>query len=226
MPQVGHAIRRENSRSPPSSVLMTTMSSASLSARSIESDSRRSMPAFDDQPIDEHVDRVVLPPIELDLVVERHELAVDARAREPARPQRGELPLELALAAAHDRRQHVDALVGRIEHHHVDDALERLRRDLAVAVRAVRHADVGEEQAQVVVDLGDRADGRSRVGRRSSSARSRWPATGRRSDRRPASPSARGTAGRRPTATRRSAAALRRRWCRRPARTCPSRRAR
>ena len=40
----------------------------------------------------------------------------------------GQLLLELALAAADDRRQHVDALVLRIEHHHVDDALERLAR--------------------------------------------------------------------------------------------------
>ena len=39
---------------------------------------------LDDQAIDEHVDRVVLPPIELDLIVERDELAVDARAREAA----------------------------------------------------------------------------------------------------------------------------------------------
>ena len=44
MPHDGHASRRENSRSPPSSVLMTTMSSASFSASSIESARRRSMP--------------------------------------------------------------------------------------------------------------------------------------------------------------------------------------
>ena len=35
--------------------------------------------------------------------------------------------------------------------------------DLAAAVRAVRHADVGEQQPQVVVDLGDRADRRARI---------------------------------------------------------------
>ncbi len=89
------------------------------------------------------------------------------RARvNPRAAQRRQLPLELALAAAHDRRQHVDALVGRIEHHHVHDPLERLRRDLAIAVRTVRHADVGEEQPQVVVDFGDRADRRPRIRRR------------------------------------------------------------
>ena len=83
---------------------------------------------------------------------------VKPRARSAA-----QLLLELALAAADDRRQHVDALVVRREHHQVDDALERLRGDLAAAVVAVRHADVGEEQPQVVVDLGDGADRRARV---------------------------------------------------------------
>ena len=56
-----------------------------------------------------------------------------------------------------------------------------------------------------------------------SSGGSRSPGRCPRSNRRPASPSARGTGGRRPTATRRSAAALRRRSCRRPATTCRSR---
>ena len=45
-PQYVHASRRENSRSPLSSVLMTTMSSARLSAISMDSVSRRSMPGF------------------------------------------------------------------------------------------------------------------------------------------------------------------------------------
>ena len=35
--------------------------------------------------------------------------------------------------------------------------------DLLAAVRAVRHADVGEQQPEVVVDFGDRADRRPRV---------------------------------------------------------------
>ena len=116
-----------------------------------------------DQPIDDDVDVVVAAAIELDVLVERSELTVDARLGEAALAQRLQLLLELALAAAHDRRQHVDAGVGRVEHHQVENALERLRRDLAAAVVAVRRADVGEEQPQVVVDLGDGADGRARV---------------------------------------------------------------
>ena len=120
---------------------------------------------LDDQAIDEHVDRVVLAAVELDLLVERDEAAVDPRAREAAGPERRQLTLELAFTPADDRRHHVDAFVGRIDHHHVGDALERLRRDLAVAVRAMRRPDVGEQQAKVVVDFGDRADGRSGIRR-------------------------------------------------------------
>ena len=81
----------------------------------------------------------------------------------PRGPERRELLLELPLSAADDRRQHVDALVVRREHHHVDDPLERLRRDRAAAQVAVRHADVGEQQAEIVVDLGDGADRRARI---------------------------------------------------------------
>jgi hypothetical protein len=78
--------------------------------------------------------------------------------------ERLQLLLELALAAAHDRREHVDARVLRVEHHEVEDALERLRRNFTAAGIAVRRPDVGEQQAEVVVNLGDRADGRTRVG--------------------------------------------------------------
>ena len=107
-------------------------------------------------------------------------------------------------------------------HHHVHDPLERLGRDLLAAVRAVRHADVGEQQAQVVVDLGDGADRRARVRAGGLLLDRDRRRRARRSDRRPASPSARGTGARTPTATRHSGAALRRRSCRRRATTCPT----
>ena len=49
--------------------------------------------------------------------------------------------------------------------HLVDDLLDALALD-GVAVRAVRDADPGEQQPEVVVDLGDGADRRPRVAAR------------------------------------------------------------
>ena len=54
-------------------------------------------------------------------------------------------------------------LPGRQREDRVDDLLHRLLLDRPAAVGAVRPAGAGEEQAQVVVDLGDGADGRARV---------------------------------------------------------------
>ena len=48
--------------------------------------------------------------------------------------------------------------------HELHDPLERLRRDLEAAPGAMRDADVREQQAEVVVDFGDRPDRRPRVG--------------------------------------------------------------
>ena len=162
-PHYVQASRRENRRSPPSSVLMTTMSSARLRAISTDSVSRRSMPGL-------RIRRSTTTSIVW--LRRRSSLMSSSSERswpstrtlvKPRARSAGELLLELALPAAHDRRQHVDALVVRRQHHHVDDALERLRGDLAAAEVAVRHADVGEQQPQVVVDLGDGADRRARV---------------------------------------------------------------
>jgi hypothetical protein len=45
----------------------------------------------------------------------------------------------------------------------VDHLRDGLRFERLLVFGAVRRAGAGEEQAQVVVDLGDRADGRARV---------------------------------------------------------------
>ena len=104
----------------------------------------------------------------------------------------------------------------------VDDLAGGARADRAAALVAALLAGARVEHAQVVVDLGDRADGRARVASTRSSARSRWSATGRGCARTSASPSGRGTGARRPTATRRSGAGPRRRACRTRGSTCPS----
>ena len=76
---------------------------------------------------------------------------------------------ELALAATHDRRHDGDALglrtFGQTAHRLVDDArhnlLRGLARDGSPAIGAVRLAHGRPQQAEIVVNLGDRSDGRS-----------------------------------------------------------------
>ena len=120
------------------------------------------------EPVDDHLDGVVLVPRQpLRLaVVELDDLAVDPGAGEALPGELVEQAVVLALAAAHHRGEHLEAgALGQLEHA-VDDLLRRLARDHAAAVRAVRDADARVEQAEVVVDLGDRADGRPRVAAR------------------------------------------------------------
>ena len=181
---------------------------------------------LDRQPVDDHLDGVLLLLLELRRLGQRVHDAVDPDAGEALGLQRAEQVDVLALAGADDRREHLEAGALLHRQHLVDDLLRGLPGDRLAAVRAVRLAGAGVEQPQVVVDLGDRADGRARV------------AVGRllvdRDRRREALDEvdvglvhlARGTAGRTPTATRRSGAAPRRRSCRRPGSTCPSRRGR
>ena len=116
-----------------------------------------------DDPVDHDLDSVVAASIELDVILEPAELTIDPGLGEAARAQRGQLFLELALSSANDRRQDIDPRVLRIEHDHVDDPLERLARDRLAARRAMRHADAGKQQPQVIVDFGDGTDGRARI---------------------------------------------------------------
>ena len=118
------------------------------------------------EPVDDHLDRVVLVPGEPAAASEIDELAVDpgpgvALLRQllehpsysPFRPR----TTGASTWNRVPRRQLEDA---------VDDLLRGLARDHPSAVRAVRHADAGVEKPEVVVDLGDRADRGARVARR------------------------------------------------------------
>ena len=71
----------------------------------------------------------------------------------------------LALAPAHDRREHHEARALGQLHHLVDDLLGRLAHDRPPADGAVRLAHARPQQPQVVVDLGHRPDRRARVAR-------------------------------------------------------------
>jgi hypothetical protein len=70
---------------------------------------------------------------------------------------------ELAFAAANDGSHDGDAFAGAELEDALDDLLSGLTSDGTSAVGTVRRADGGVEQAQIVVDFGDGADGRPRA---------------------------------------------------------------
>ena len=117
------------------------------------------------EPVDDDLDRVLELLVEDDLVLEQPLLAVDLDPREAVAPELLEHVAELALAVAHDRRVDGEARPLREREDLLDDLVEALAGDRAPADRAVRPADPRVEQAQVVVDLGHRADRRARVAR-------------------------------------------------------------
>jgi hypothetical protein len=119
--------------------------------------------ALGHQPVDDDLDGVLELLLQLRRLGQRDDLAVDAGPRETLGLELGEQVDVLALAALDDRREHLEpGAVGQLQQP-VDDLLWALPGDRLTADRAVRAAGPREEQAEVVVDLGDRADGRPRV---------------------------------------------------------------
>ena len=112
------------------------------------------------QPVDDDRDVV------LDLFLERRRLiqldllAVDDGARVAARRKLFEEVDELALLLRHHRTDDLVAGAGFERHELVGDLLHRLAGYLFTTFRAVRNADSRPEQSHVVVDFGNRADGR------------------------------------------------------------------
>ena len=117
------------------------------------------------EPVDHDRDVVLVLLVEDDVLLEPAQLAVDFDAREAVAPQLLEELAVLTLAPPdHGRQHHELGALGEL-HHLIDHLLRRLRLDRTPAVKAVGMPDPGPEQAQVVVDLGDRAHRRARVAR-------------------------------------------------------------
>ena len=120
-----------------------------------------------DEPVDDDVDLVLELLVELGDAVVEHDLpSVDLRAREAFADQLLEDVLVLALAVAHERRVDREPRALIEPQHLVDDRVDRLAGDRLAADRTVRPAHPRVEQPEIVVDLGHRADGRTRVARR------------------------------------------------------------
>ena len=89
--------------------------------------------------------------------------AVDLDALKALLEVFGELLAVLALAAAHDRRQQIEPRAFRQRQHAVDHLRDDLALDRQARGGRIGHADARPQQAHVVVDLGDGADGGARV---------------------------------------------------------------
>ena len=125
------------------------------------------MPSRLHQAVDDDLDGVLLvagqPLVVLEEVGDVGRLAVDPGPDVALAGEVGEQRVVLALAAPHDRRQHLEAgALGQLGQA-VDDLLRGLAVEPHPVLGAVGHADAGVQQAEVVVDLGDGAHRRPGV---------------------------------------------------------------
>ena len=110
--------------------------------------------------------RMLALAVERQRFVELVHPAVDARPDVALGPQALDDLHVLALAVADHRGEQHEALAARARHDRIHHLADRLRFEHHAMVRAARLADAGEEQPQVVVDLGDGSDRRAGIVRR------------------------------------------------------------
>ena len=116
-----------------------------------------------DDAVDDDLDRVLDVLLELDLLVELADLAVHAHAAEALALEVLEELGVLALAAEDHGCEHEGAAALGVREDLIGHLVGGLALDHPAALGAVRRAHAREEQAQVVVDLGDGAHGGARV---------------------------------------------------------------
>src|SRR5690606_14758229 len=97
--------------------------------------------------------------VERDLVLDFVVLAIDLDAGEALALGLLEELAVFALAPANDGGHDHDPGTLGVREDMIDDLLDALALEGAAAVRAVRLADIGVEDAEVIVDFGDGADG-------------------------------------------------------------------
>ena len=113
---------------------------------------------FYHHPIHDHIHVVFAFLVEHRGFGERVELSVDPNPRVAISDELPESFLELAFATTHDGREHLKTRTLSQPHQPVDDLLRALPADDGATHRAVRDADAGEQETQVVVDLRDGAN--------------------------------------------------------------------
>ena len=113
----------------------------------------------DDEPVDHYLNGVLALLVEVELLGEVVDPAVDPDPDEAGLTGVFEDELVLTLAAGDHGGHDHDAGLGGDGLDGVDDLLDGLPGDQAAAVGAVGPAGAGVEESDVVVDLGDGADG-------------------------------------------------------------------
>ena len=116
--------------------------------------------------VDDDLDRVLEFLLQLRRILQSHGLAVDDRARVSVRSELVDEVLVLAFASAHDGREDLETRPLLHGSHAIDDLLGGLGLDARAALGTVGDARARVQEAQVVVNLGDRAHRGSRVARR------------------------------------------------------------
>jgi hypothetical protein len=115
------------------------------------------------EPVNDHVDAVFVCLGEFGNGIDLVNLAVNPQAGKTLCPQLGNQLKLLALAVGDHRcEDHQPAPLGQGQNM-IDHLRYRLRFERLLVFGTVRRADAGEEQTQVVVDFGDRADRRTRI---------------------------------------------------------------
>src|SRR5207245_3466701 len=117
---------------------------------------------FDEQAIDNNFDGVVLALVELRRIIELDEFAIDAGADEAVLRQLLQFVAVGAIASADDGREDHDAIVGFAElsaENGLHNLFAGLARDGMAALGTMRNAYGGVDDAEIVVDFGDGADG-------------------------------------------------------------------
>ena len=104
---------------------------------------------------------MILAAVERGRFVQADKVAIDARAQEASAGKFLKFLSVFAFAAADDGSEDHDAFVGLKGEDKLHNLLGGLARNEFAAMGAVRRADGAVNDAQVVVDFGDGADGRT-----------------------------------------------------------------
>ena len=129
-------------------------------------------PGLQQQAVHHHFNGVVAAAVEANFLIHLAQLLVHPHAHEPLLRQLLEKFAELPFPPAHHGRQNHDALAVAVSagaallvlrHDGGDNLLRGLAGDRAAALVAMRLADGGIKQAEIVVDFRDRAHRRARA---------------------------------------------------------------